>query len=195
MLVTFAPVILVSEILLAEGMVLSTYSPTAPASALLFVVVPTMPAVCDGVIAPEAESVVNAPVLAVVAPTVPLMLIEAVPVKFVTVPLEGVPSAPPFVTTAPDDPTLTTSAVATSVPRPETPVLIGRPVQLVSVPLDGVPRAPPLTSRVELAGIVVPLSVVVLLLPRVVNAPAAAVPPPIAVPSIVPPLMSAVVAV
>lgn len=42
-----------------------------------------------------AESVVNAPVLAVVAPTVPLMLIDAVPVRFVTVPLEGVPSAPP----------------------------------------------------------------------------------------------------
>jgi hypothetical protein len=41
----------------------------------------------------EAESVVNAPVLAVVAPTVPLMLILAVPVKFVTTPLAGVPKA------------------------------------------------------------------------------------------------------
>jgi hypothetical protein len=33
--------------------------------------------------------------------------------------------------------------VATPVPRPETPVDIGRPVALVSVPEDGVPNAPP----------------------------------------------------
>ena len=36
--------------------------------------------------------------------------------------------------------------VATPVPRPDTPVLIGKPVALVKVPLDGVPRAPPLTT-------------------------------------------------
>ena len=36
---------------------------------------------------------VNAPVVGVVAPTVPLILIEAVPVKFVTVPDAGVPRA------------------------------------------------------------------------------------------------------
>jgi hypothetical protein len=36
--------------------------------------------------------------------------------------------------------------VATPVPRPDTPVEIGRPVALVRVPLDGVPRAPPLTT-------------------------------------------------
>jgi hypothetical protein len=42
---------------------------------------------------PDADSVVNAPVEAVVAPTVPLIFIEAVPVKFVTTPLLGVPSA------------------------------------------------------------------------------------------------------
>ena len=46
------------------------------------------------VITPDAEMVVNAPVVAVVAPTVPLMLMEAVPVKLVTVPLLGVPNAP-----------------------------------------------------------------------------------------------------
>ena len=34
---------------------------------------------------------VNAPVVAVVAPTVPLMLMLAVPVRLVTVPLAGVP--------------------------------------------------------------------------------------------------------
>ena len=45
------------------------------------------------VTAPVVESVVKAPVLAVVAPTVPLMFIEAVPVKFVTTPEDGVPKA------------------------------------------------------------------------------------------------------
>jgi hypothetical protein len=42
---------------------------------------------------PDADSVVNAPAAGVVAPTVPLILIEAVPVKFVTIPLLGVPRA------------------------------------------------------------------------------------------------------
>ena len=36
--------------------------------------------------------------------------------------------------------------VATPVPRPDTPVEIGRPVAFVSVPDDGVPRAPPFTT-------------------------------------------------
>ena len=40
-----------------------------------------------------AVRTVNVPVFAVVAPTVPLMLIEAVPVKLVTTPLAGVPRA------------------------------------------------------------------------------------------------------
>ena len=66
--------------------------------------------------APEAVIVVNAPVVAVVAPTVPLMLMLAVPVKLVTVPLDGVPSAPPFTTNAPAVPVLTPSAVTTPVP-------------------------------------------------------------------------------
>ena len=39
------------------------------------------------------------------------------------------------------------SHVATPVPRPDTPVLIGSPVQLVSVPLLGVPSAPPFTTN------------------------------------------------
>jgi len=62
------------------------------------------------------------------------------PVALVSVPLEGVPSAPPLTTTAPDDPVLIPSAVATPVPRPDTPVAIGRPVALVSVAAEGVPR-------------------------------------------------------
>ncbi|KVF16108.1 hypothetical protein WJ05_04670 [Burkholderia vietnamiensis] len=44
------------------------YSPTLPADALSFVVVPTMPAVLDGVIAPVACNVVNFPAAGVVAP-------------------------------------------------------------------------------------------------------------------------------
>lgn len=64
-------------------------------------------------------TVVKLPVVGVVAPTVPLMLIEAVPVRFVTVPEDGVPSAPPLTTTEPEVPTLIASAAATPVPKPE----------------------------------------------------------------------------
>ena len=60
--------------------------------------------------------VVNFPVDAVVAPTVPLMLIDAVPVRLVTVPLAGVPKAPPFTTKAPAVPVFTPRAVTTPVP-------------------------------------------------------------------------------
>jgi len=88
-----------------------------------------------------AVRVVTVATAGVVAPTVPLMLIEAVPVKLVTVPLEGVPNAPPFTTGAPAVPTLTAKAVATPVPKPLTPVDIGRPVALVKTPLAGVPNA------------------------------------------------------
>jgi len=42
---------------------------------------------------PESVMDVKEPVLGVVAPTVPLMLIEAVPVRLVTTPEAGVPSA------------------------------------------------------------------------------------------------------
>jgi hypothetical protein len=43
-------------------------------------------------------------------------------------------------TGAPAEPTLTARAVATPVPRPDTPVAIGRPVAFVKVTLVGVPR-------------------------------------------------------
>jgi len=46
----------------------------------------------DAVTSPVALSVVNAPAAGVVAPTVPLILIDAVPVRLVTVPLDGVPN-------------------------------------------------------------------------------------------------------
>ena len=84
------------------------------------------------VITPEADTVVNAPVVAVVAPTVPLMLIEAVPVRFVTVPLDGVPSAPPLTTNAPTVPVFTPKAVMTPVP--------------VVVVLGATPAPPPMTK-------------------------------------------------
>jgi hypothetical protein len=70
----------------------------------------------DNVVVEEAESVVNAPVVGVVAPTVPLILIEAVPVRLVTVPELGVPNAPPLTTKAPADPVFTPRAVTTPVP-------------------------------------------------------------------------------
>ena len=62
------------------------------------------------------------------------------PVQEVRVPEDGVPSAPPFTTKAPAEPTFTANAVATPVPSPETPVEIGRPVQFVNVPEAGIPR-------------------------------------------------------
>jgi hypothetical protein len=107
---------------------------------------------------PLVLNVVNAPVLAVVAPTVPLMFMLAVPVRFVTVPLVGVPRAPLNNTGAPALPVLTASAVAMPVPRPETPVLMGRPVQLDSVPLEGVPRIG-VTRVGEVANTAAPLPV------------------------------------
>ena len=58
----------------------------------------------------------------------------------VKVPDDGVPSAPLNKTTAPADPVLTDKAVATPVPKPDTPVEIGKPVPLVNVTLVGVPN-------------------------------------------------------
>ena len=81
---------------------------------------------------PVVVKVINAPVFAVVAPTVPLMLMLAVPVKFVTVPLDGVPRAPPLTTNAPAVPVLTPSAVTTPVP--------------VVVVAGAAPAPPPTTS-------------------------------------------------
>jgi hypothetical protein len=67
-------------------------------------------------------------------------VVKGKPVKFVAVPLDGVPSTPPLTNGAPDEPTLTARAVATPVPKPDTPVVIGRPVAFVKVALVGVPR-------------------------------------------------------
>lgn len=72
-------------------------------------------------------------------------------VAFVRVIEEGVPIAPPANSSAPVPLSSVTadrrfaldivaSAVATPVPKPETPVEIGNPVAFVSVPEAGVPR-------------------------------------------------------
>lgn len=66
--VIFAATPVVSATSLADGITLSMYSPKLPVLALLLVVVPTMPAVWDGVIAPVVLSVVNAPVFGAVPP-------------------------------------------------------------------------------------------------------------------------------
>lgn len=81
------------------------------------------------------------------------------PVALLSVPLDGVPSAPPLTTNAPDEPTLTPSAVATLVPRPDTPVEIGSPVAFVSVPDSGVPSAPPLTTNAPVVPVLTPRAV------------------------------------
>ena len=130
------------------------------------------------VISPVALSVVNAPVPGVVAPTVPLMLMLAVPVKLVTVPLAGVPNAPPLTTGVPAVPTLTANAVAMPVPKPLTPVLMGKPVALVNVPDDGVPNAPPLTTNAPAEPVLTPRAVTTPV-PVVVVLGATPAPPPI----------------
>jgi hypothetical protein len=71
MLVTLAAALLVRETAEPTGTVELTNSPTLPAFALSFVVVPLMPEVLDGVIRPLAASVVNEPALGVVEPIAP----------------------------------------------------------------------------------------------------------------------------
>jgi hypothetical protein len=60
------------------------------------------------------------------------MLIEAVPVKLVTVPLLGVPNTPPLTTNEPAVPVFTPKAVTTPVP--------------VVVVLGAAPAPPPITK-------------------------------------------------
>ena len=98
-------------------------------------------------------------------------------VQLESVPDEGVPRAPPFVTNAPAEPTLTARAVATLVPKPDTPVEIGRPVQLVNVPLEGVPNAPPFTTKAPEEPVFTP-SAVTTPVPVVTVEGAAPAPPP-----------------
>ena len=87
-LVAFTPVALVAEVPLV---LLLKNSPTLPAFALLLVVVPTIPFVCEGVKLPVLLRTVNAPVEGVVAPTDALLIVppEMVDVLIVAVPKVG----------------------------------------------------------------------------------------------------------
>ena len=67
--------------------------------------------------------------------------------------------------------------VATPLPSPLTPVLIGKPVVLVNVPDDGVPRAPPLTTNAPAVPVFTP-NAVTTPVPVVVVLGAAPAPPP-----------------
>jgi len=68
--------------------------------------------------------------------------------------------------------------VATPLPRPDTPVEMGRPVALVSVPLDGVPSAPLNNTTAPAEPVFTPRAVTTPV-PVVVVAGAAPAPPPI----------------
>src|ERR1700687_1423640 len=94
------------------------------------------------VVASAPADVVTSPVSAgnCAACNAPVKPVVGSPVALVSVPEDGVPSAPPLTTAAPAVPTFTPSAVATPVPRPLTPVEIGRPVAFVKVTADGIPR-------------------------------------------------------
>jgi len=100
---------------------------------------------------------VIAPVKLAFVVTLPAVKPEAVPVMFVPTKADGVPNAgvtnvglvaktkePVPVSSVTAEIRLALDGVArkvaTPVPRPETPVLIGRPVAFVKVPLVGVPR-------------------------------------------------------
>jgi hypothetical protein len=101
---------------------------------------------------------VIAPVRLALVVTLPAVRPDAVPVMLVPIKAEGVPKAGvtnvgELAKTKAPVPVSSETAearfaelgvarkVATPVPRPETPVLIGKPVALVKVPLEGVPRA------------------------------------------------------
>lgn len=140
-------------------MLLKRNLPAAPAGC--WAVVPT--GNCKAPVDVKAESavavrVVTVATAGVVAPTVPLMLIEAVPVRLVTTPDAGVPKAgvtnvgevaktrePVPVSSVTAAARLALDGVAkndaTFAPSPLTPVEIGKPVALVKVALEGVPRA------------------------------------------------------
>ena len=116
-----------------------------------------------------AVTVVNFPVVGVVAPTVPLILIEAVPVRFVTVPELGVPNAPLKVTNAPAEPTFTPKAVATPVPvvivdgaTPAPPPIIkalaakaAEVAQVVALEKYGIPPDVPVTVKASVPEVVI----------------------------------------
>jgi hypothetical protein len=127
---------------------------------------------------PDADSVVNAPVLAVEAPTVPLMLIDAVPVKLVTTPADGVPI---FGVTNVGD------VANTKKPVPVSSLMT--PANSAEVVEDRTLILSAVFTNVDDAGIVVPFKIVVDELFSVVNAPVDATLAPTVVPFIDPPVI------
>jgi hypothetical protein len=100
----------------------------------------TDPSAVNSTLPAEPTDVRLVPPLAIgKVPVTPV--VNGKPVALVRVADVGVPSAPPLVMKAPDDPTFTARAVATLAPSPDTPVDIGNPVALVNVAESGVPRA------------------------------------------------------
>lgn len=90
-LVQFALVLFVSEVPLVEFV---TYSPTLPALALLLVVVPTMPAVWEGVYAPLDARVVNEPARALPVMAELTIAVVAICVVFVVAAAVGAAGTP-----------------------------------------------------------------------------------------------------
>lgn len=151
-LVTFVAVLLVSATALPTKTVDEIYSPTFPAVAFPPFVTPTIPGVVIvGDVArtgpPEPVALLARPVATPVPrPLTPVEMGN--PVAFVSVPLEGVPSAPPFTTKAPAVPVFTPRAVRTPVP--------------VVVVAGATPAPPPMTrefatNAAELAQVLAPL--------------------------------------
>ena len=104
----------------------------------------------------DSEGVARKVATLVPSPLTPVLMGK--PVQLVSVPLEGVPrtgvtsvglvpntSAPEPVSPVTADARLAllgvARKVATPVPRPDTPVAMGRPVAFVRVPADGVPMS------------------------------------------------------
>ena len=154
------------------------FAVSAPSPAAKFEVIPPAPyepRKADApviVTFPVALTVVNAPAAGVVAPTVPLILIDAVPVRLVTVPLDGVPSAPPFTTNAPAVPVLTPRAVTTPVPvvmvdgaTPAPPPCTSAPAERAAdvAQVDALEKygIPPLVPATVNAGVVVAVATVI----------------------------------
>jgi len=103
-----------------------TYSPTLPAFALLFVVVPTIPAVWDGVMVLLAASVVNEPVLPLIGALV-IVPPEIVGVFSVALPIVGdVPNtATPLPVSSDSTPANCADVVAANCAR--VPVVVAAP--------------------------------------------------------------------
>lgn len=129
--VTLAATLVVSATGEPSGTVAEMNSPTLPALALLFVVVPTIPAVCEGVIVPDANTVVKDPVLGVPAPIVPVR-----PPPATTLPAAKrlLPTPTPPVTTKAPEPLPLEEVPFERVVTPDAARVVKAPVEGVVLP-------------------------------------------------------------